>query len=703
MSSAGAIREAPIPPRSPTGHVNTQLPTKRRPVSDDTIWPNKIRSGSSSSYSSISRRPSTYPPPEVVDHQSTHADELFPSRQRTRERALNDLEEDMLYDDTRMLLQPETRPISQEQLINEVKGIYAGLVMVEKKCVEICQQQAQTTQKLSNEQWQALIALHRTLLHEHHDFFLASQHPSASASLRRLPTKYAMPARMWRHGIHSFLELLRHRLPYSLEHMLSFVYLAYQMMGLLMESVPAFHETWIECLGDLARYRMAIEEADMRDRETWSNVARTWYNKAADRSPETGRIQHHLAVLARPDMFRQLFYYSKAAAVDDLFSHSLGSIMLLFNPLPARLPVGIQRDLSASGQFSAKVLLDMFTSLKCYHGRCVKSHVVLRNQDSNSTSNRNAQGPEVGASLGAPLTDHPAATSQWNTVARCDHSHRERNGPEGPTFVHFGTDRAKVLAAPRRSTAPLTCMLSDLRKSASVLAEKLIGIALSFASALLRLLSLNRRSAHWPSSTALLFCFSRSLTAHASSPHAKGSKVLPVDDVSWAVFGADLLMASIRASLPWVTPILVCSIFNIWVYAKGPSRRTELLGYGAVIASFADFALFDRNASTSAESKFCVGAETLLLICWYARVSSSFSHGSDKSAIGEFMLALLIAGFAAGALCSLSGGAVTIAQVFPFCALLVVEMKKFLLGLSPVMDDEYPPLSNRGHLLPLYA
>ncbi|KAK5344596.1 hypothetical protein LTR61_011635, partial [Exophiala xenobiotica] len=87
-----------------------------------------------------------------------------------------------------MFLQPETRPISQEQLVNEVKGIYAGLIMVEKKCVEICQQQSQTTTKLSNEQWQALIALHRTLLHEHHDFFLASQHPTASPALRRLPT-----------------------------------------------------------------------------------------------------------------------------------------------------------------------------------------------------------------------------------------------------------------------------------------------------------------------------------------------------------------------------------------------------------------------------------------------------------------------------------------------------------------------------------
>jgi hypothetical protein len=109
-----------------------------------------------------------------------------------------------------LVLQPKTRPISQEQLVAEVKGIYAGLVMVEAKCIEVDNKQASLAQadpsaqpKLNNEQWQALIYLHRTLLHEHHDFFLASQHPSASGALRRLATKYAMPARMWRHGIHS--------------------------------------------------------------------------------------------------------------------------------------------------------------------------------------------------------------------------------------------------------------------------------------------------------------------------------------------------------------------------------------------------------------------------------------------------------------------------------------------------------------------
>ncbi len=48
--------------------------------------------------------------------------------------------------------------------------------MVEAKCIEVDNKQATLAQadpgaqpKLNNEQWQALIVLHRTLLHEHHD------------------------------------------------------------------------------------------------------------------------------------------------------------------------------------------------------------------------------------------------------------------------------------------------------------------------------------------------------------------------------------------------------------------------------------------------------------------------------------------------------------------------------------------------------
>lgn len=288
------------------------------------------------------------------------------SRRRDNRQASNQTVEEEDPSVNKMIGQPETRPISQEQLVAEVKGIYAGLVMyvgsclllrqlrrclvlrcdtlltdshnsrVESKCIEVDSSQSaqnDTSPKLNNEQWQALIALHRTLLHEHHDFFLASQHPSASPALRRLASKYAMPARMWRHGIHSFLELLRHRLPASLEHMLTFIYLAYSMMALLYETVPNFEDTWIECLGDLGRYRMAIEDEDIRDREIWTEVSRYWYSKASDKAPTTGRLHHHLAILARPNAVKQLFYYTKSLCVAIPFKSARDSILTLFDPI----------------------------------------------------------------------------------------------------------------------------------------------------------------------------------------------------------------------------------------------------------------------------------------------------------------------------------------------------------------------------------
>ncbi len=156
---------------------------------------------------------------------------------------------------------------------------------------------------------------------------------------------------MWRHGIHAFLEVLRHRLPDSLEHMLAFIYIAYSMMALLYETVHAFEDTWIECLGnftipnkyccyscmpslgDLGRYRMAIEDDEPRDREVWSNVAKFWYHKASDKGPSVGRLYHHLATLARPYTLEQLSLYMRSLTCMNPFESAKDSIMTLFNPV----------------------------------------------------------------------------------------------------------------------------------------------------------------------------------------------------------------------------------------------------------------------------------------------------------------------------------------------------------------------------------
>ena len=70
-------------------------------------------------------------------------------------------------------------------------------------------------------------------------------------------------------------------------------------MSLIYETVPAFEDTWIMYLGHLGRYRMAIEDEDVRVRETWAGVAHSWYTKAADKNPTVGRLYHYLAMLAR--------------------------------------------------------------------------------------------------------------------------------------------------------------------------------------------------------------------------------------------------------------------------------------------------------------------------------------------------------------------------------------------------------------------
>jgi hypothetical protein len=229
-------------------------------------------------------------------------------------------------------MQPEFSPISQEQLAAEVKGIYAGLVMVEAKCINIDTQKAShPEEKLSTEQWQALVALHRTLLYEHHDFLMATQHPSANPALLGLATKYSMPARMWKHGIHAFLEVLRHRRPESQEYMLAFIYLAYQMMSLLLETVPNFTDTWIECLGDLARYRMAIEE-EREIHTIWGGVAGRWYGMAADRHPVVGRLYHHSGILERPSM-RKFYLFARALTSVVPFLNAKESLGTLCSPV----------------------------------------------------------------------------------------------------------------------------------------------------------------------------------------------------------------------------------------------------------------------------------------------------------------------------------------------------------------------------------
>lgn len=96
-----------------------------------------------------------------------------------------------------------------------------------------------------------------------HNLLEISLAPSVPASLRNIPTKYNIIVRLWTYAFHKLLESLRRASftsPLALEHLQDFIYYAYTFYtGLLEEpTLAGFKSGWIEALGDLARYRMAV-------------------------------------------------------------------------------------------------------------------------------------------------------------------------------------------------------------------------------------------------------------------------------------------------------------------------------------------------------------------------------------------------------------------------------------------------------------
>jgi protein SMG6 len=96
-----------------------------------------------------------------------------------------------------------------------------------------------------------------------HQLLGISTAPSVPASLRNIPEKYNIIVRLWTYGFHRLLENLRRSALHSvvaLEHLQSLIYFAYTFYTSLYEEVnlSAFRAGWLEALGDLARYRMAV-------------------------------------------------------------------------------------------------------------------------------------------------------------------------------------------------------------------------------------------------------------------------------------------------------------------------------------------------------------------------------------------------------------------------------------------------------------
>jgi protein SMG6 len=222
-----------------------------------------------------------------------------------------------------------------------------------------------------------LLFFFSSLVEMMHDLLQISLAPTVPASLRNIPTKYNIIIRMWTHGFHKLLESLR-RAAFSgseiaLEHLQEFIYYSYVFYTHLYEehTLRAFRSGWLEALGDLARYRMAVAAlvtgtaatsqvltaaalgapADPSqtkaktssvnslpvariddspspsvgvaaarqmnvepEKERWRIAARGWYAAGLADTPGTGKLHHHLGLLSRDaegEELRAVYHFVK--------------------------------------------------------------------------------------------------------------------------------------------------------------------------------------------------------------------------------------------------------------------------------------------------------------------------------------------------------------------------------------------------------
>ncbi|KAF5869696.1 putative telomerase-binding protein est1a protein [Botrytis fragariae] len=140
--------------------------------------------------------PRKYRAKQRHDNESPHSGPRFP------------FEEDKFYS------QRETRPITQEELVAEVKGFYANLVMVEAKPIEV-----------DEGPWQALIKMLHTLSEQPLSFFRGCHRFPDIPNLRRLASEFAIPAEVWQRGTSSLLKFIGNMppIPYDTTLVLEFM------------------------------------------------------------------------------------------------------------------------------------------------------------------------------------------------------------------------------------------------------------------------------------------------------------------------------------------------------------------------------------------------------------------------------------------------------------------------------------------------
>ncbi|KAG6821141.1 hypothetical protein H0H93_005361 [Arthromyces matolae] len=179
---------------------------------------------------------------------------------------------------------------------------------------------------LEREKWNVQIENHKQLAEYIHNLLQISLAPSAPSSLRNIPTKYNIIVRLWTYAFFKLLESLRRASFTSvlaLEHLQDFIYYSYTFYtGLLEEpTLSGFKSGWLEALGDLARYRMAVA-AMVRGPGSPSIPGRRLTLKDVNEVVTTGKNE----LLQPPQVSKGSTSDKPAARIDDSPSPSVGIV-----------------------------------------------------------------------------------------------------------------------------------------------------------------------------------------------------------------------------------------------------------------------------------------------------------------------------------------------------------------------------------------
>ena len=76
----------------------------------------------------------------------------------------------------------------------------------------------------------------------------------------------------------------------------------------------------------------ALDDWDLEEADIWRATARDWYAKGIAETPGTGRLHHHLGLLARPhDDLRALYHFVRALTASHPYTSAKESLLPLFD------------------------------------------------------------------------------------------------------------------------------------------------------------------------------------------------------------------------------------------------------------------------------------------------------------------------------------------------------------------------------------